>query len=78
MELIDLFYRDMVMIPDGSAGVEVAEKFIKSVMFMKVLDKLGLIEVVHLPNGQPHNVINVCVDEVVYFEDIRLWVERFE
>jgi hypothetical protein len=69
------FWREYDMVP-GGVGPH-TDDFMYSMKFLEVLDSLGLIEVRPNFSATAHDWVQINIDDIYYYEDIWLWIDRF-
>lgn len=49
-----------------------------AIKFLQTLDRFGVVEVRPGYQGRPYDVVNICIDDVCYDEEINCFVKRFK
>lgn len=67
------WWYDYKMVPYGDCC-----QYSSSLGLLQTLEKFSIVEVRPCYKSNPHEVVNIWVDDVYYDEDLMKWIERFK
>ncbi len=72
--MTDKAYREYIM---GPTSQEKFDDMWRSLMLVKIMDRLGLMVVSEAYSAAAHDEVRINIDGLLYAEDIHEWKKRF-